>query len=512
MIASNYIRLACFLLLLTTLLTGGCYKEQVIRDPEVQVPAKRVFEFDRVNAFVDLQERMLLYTLPSDTLPSFRPQVNFGEYSAISINGRELVNDEINDLGEVMVNHPYRVVAQSNTGTDTFQLFFTNLPLVHIFTEYPIRDEPKSLSWMELQFSTKDAPGSRTVGYATYAGIEIRGRTSAQLEKKSYGVELWENIYEKDRSAPILGMRYGENWILDAMYVDKLRMRNKLSFELWEKIWSRKSGSPWRTVHPGIQEKFVELFINQRYMGLFCLTEKLDESLINLSEGSSGSEGVLYKAIDWNGGATAFTTYNSAPPESFLWEGWEQVFPDDQECWGPLAELRKTVVLDEDRLFREKIDTLIDLDCMAEYYLFTNLILAHDNIIKNYYLARYPEQSRFLILPWDLEGSWGIMWHGEESSTNGLLENGLFNRLLEQEEGEFQELLESKWENYRESVFCLDSLLAPVRQYTDLLKRSGAVERENFRWAGENIDLDQELLYFMEWTALRLKYLDLVFD
>jgi len=499
-------------ILLCLLLTRGCYKEQLIREPEAWMVSRRVVEFDQVYVFADHHEQKLLYTLPSDTVPSFMPHVRFGDYDAISINGLALNPDEVNDLGEVMINHPYSVVAQNSSGTETFQLYFSNLPLVHIHTEKKIRDEPKVLSWTELQYVAEDALGSRTIGFSSYTGIEIRGRTSAQLEKKSYGLELWANMYEKDQSVPLLGMRNGEDWILDAMYVDKLRMRNKLSFELWEKMWGKKMETPWQTTNPGIRGNYLELFINQRYMGLYCLTEKLDESLINLSGGSPGAEGVLYKAIDWNGGATAFETYNSAPPESMIWEGWEQVYPDDRFHWEPLAALRKTVVLDEDELFLEKIGTLIDLECMAEYFLFTNLILAHDNIIKNYYLARYPEQSPFLIMPWDLEGSWGIMWHGGESSSNGVLENNLYNRLMELDDVDFQDLLESKWKNYRESLFRLDSLMAPVTLYADLLKRSGVIERENDRWEADKIDLDQELLYIREWTTLRLNYLDLVFD
>lgn len=499
-------------LLLTLHLFKGCYKEQLIREPDEWLVRGRVLEFDQVYVFADHTRKLLLYTLPSDTVPSFRPRVNFGEYDAISINGSKLNNNEINDLGEVRINHPYPVVAQNKSGTETFQLFFTSLPLVHIHTENNIRDEPKVLSRIEIQHVLKDGQGSRTVSYSSYAGIEIRGRTSAQLEKKSYGLELWENVYEKDQSSPLLGMRSGEDWILDAMFIDKLRMRNKLSFELWEKMWSQKSETPWQTTNPGIQGNYVELFINQSYLGLYCLTEKLDEKLLHLSRDSPGSEGLLYKAIDWNGGATAFETYNSTPPESMIWEGWEQVCPDDYFFWEPLAELRKTVVLDEDELFRKKIDTLIDLDNLAEYFLFTNLILAHDNIIKNYYLARYPDQSKFLILPWDLEGSWGIMWHGGESSTNGVLENKLYDRLMELNIKEFQELLETKWEAYRESVFLLDSLMAPAIHYADILRRSGVIERENNRWEDQNIDLDQEFQYLREWTSQRLRYLDLVFD
>ena len=507
-----YQRAGISLLLLSLLCTAGCYKEQVTTEPKEWLVSGRVLEFDQVYVFADHRDRMLLYTLSSDTVPSFMPLVNFGDYDAVSFNGQELTNEEVNDLGEVRINHPYPIVAQNSKGTETFQLYFTNLPLLHIHSEYRIRDEPKVLSWSELQYVTEDARGRRTAGYTSYTGIEIRGRTSAQLEKKSYGLELWENVYQKDHSAPLLGMRNGEDWILDAMYIDKLRMRNKLSFELWEKMWSQRTETPWPITPPGIHCKYVELFINHRYMGLYCLSEKLDESLINLSGNPSSGEGVLYKAIDWTGGATAFESYNSPPPESMIWEGWEQIYPDNFFYWEPLSELRKSVVLDEDELFIEKIDSLVDLDCLAEYYLFVNLILAHDNIIKNYYLARYPEQSRFLVLPWDLEGSWGIMWHGGMSSSNGLLENNLYKRLLELNVGEFQERLESKWETYRESLFQLDSLMAPTIFYTDLLERSGAIDRENARWEDAEIDLDQERLYFTEWIRLRLNYLDQVLD
>ena len=69
-----------------------------------------------------------------------------------------------------------------------------------------------------------------------------------------------------------------------------------------------------------------------------------------------------------------------------------------------------------------------------------------------------------------------------------------------------------RWEHYRESIFKLDALLAPARYYTDFLKRSGAIERENLRWESVDIDMDYELLYFAQWTQRRLEYLDLVFD
>ena len=493
-------------------LLGSCYEEMIIEEPGDWTVPDRVLEFDGVFAFTDLEEHLLLYTLPNDTISSFSPLVGFGDFESLEFEGRKLKENEVNNLGEVVVNHSYMITARHGNKSHSYQLYFTNLPLLQICTDTKIPNEPKVLSWFELAYAYENDGAGETRLYTSYSGIEIRGRTSAGHEKKSYGLELWETWYGKDHSASLLGMRYGEDWILDAMYVDPLRMRNKLSFEVWKKMWDNKSETPFRTNPPGIQCEYVELFINQRYTGLYCLSERLDEALIKLPAGQPGLEGVLYKAINGNGGGTAFCTYNSEPGTSLIWEGWEQVFPDHLVCWEPLAELRKTVVLEDDEIFTARIDTLINLDALAEYYIFTNLILAYDNIIKNYYLARYPNESGFLILPWDLEASWGIMWHGGECLTNGILENNLYDRLLELDVEEFEDLLKSKWEGYRESIFHLDSLIAPALRYSDLLKRSGAIERENDRWQGMEIDMDQGLQYFSQWIALRLDYLDLVFD
>jgi spore coat protein H len=483
-----------------------------MEEPEVWSMPMRVLGFDGVFAFTDLEEHLLLYTLPNDTISSFSPHVGFGDFESLEFEGRELKENEVNDLGEVVVNHSYMITARHGNKSHSYQLYFTNLPLLHICTDTKIPNEPKVLSWFELAYAYENDGAGETRLYTSYSGIEIRGRTSAGHEKKSYGLELWETWYGKDHSAPLLGMRYGEDWILDAMCVDPLRMRNKLSFEIWEKMWYKKRLTPFKTTHPGIQCEYVELFINQRYMGLYCLSERLDQALIKFPAAQPGSEGVLYKAINGNGGGTAFSTYNSEPGTSLIWEGWEQVFPNHLACWEPLAELRKTVVLEDDEIFTARIDTLINLDAFAEYYLFTNLILAYDNIIKNYFLARYEHESAFLILPWDLEASWGIMWHGGESSSQGLLRNNLYDRLLELDVEEFDDLLASKWESYREGIFHLDSLMAPARNYTDLLKRSGAIERENSRWLSAEIDMDQELQYLLNWMTLRLNYLDQVFD
>jgi len=170
--------------------------------------------------------------------------------------------------------------------------------------------------------------------------------------------------------------------------------------------------------------------------------------------------------------------------------------------------VRKLVVTAEDSVFKSRIGTMIDLDNAVNYYLFINLLKAYDNAGKNTFLARYTDQSRFFIIPWDIEGSWGIMWDGSEVTTRGFVENQLFIRLSETNAGEFNVRVRSSWEQYRESIFSKDSLLLPINQYHHAMIESGALDRENKRWPAISLDPDLEYDYISAWIEARLQFLD----
>lgn len=497
---------------ISLLFFNGCYKEVPIVEINSPDGAERILRFDLADGMVDRVDHTIMFTIGGDTLPSFSPVINFSEYNSIRFKGMELMNGERNDLGEIVTNQPYQVIIQLNQQVDTFSCIFTSLPLIHVMTYEEIPDEPKVLSWFEMQYCHNQESDPAIIQFKTQAGIEIRGGSSTRYDKKSYGFELWEDGSTKDYSASLLGMRYGEDWILDAMYIDDLRMRNKISFELWEKISSTPDEDQMHGIFPGIHCEFVELFINNRYSGLYCLNEKLDEHILQFTRNQYELGGVMYKAIDWADGSTSFEIYNSDPPDHFLWDGWEIIYPEHENAWNPLAELRNFVVHSSDASFKDEIVTLIDLENAIEYYLFMNLLLAYDNTGKNTYLARYSEQSPFFIMPWDIEASWGRMWDGADSNTWGIVYNNLFKRLIETDAEEFNDRLCSRWDEYRETLFHEDSLMLPIGNYYTLLKNSGAIERENTRWPDSLIDFDQEYLYISEWLEARLDYLDGHFD
>lgn len=507
------LRSILFVLILIFLIRG-CYEEVSMEEEGADdtEQAVRVLSFDQIEGVVDSSMQTIYFTLPGDSLTSFAPAVDFHGYHLIRMENLDLVNGQVNDLGKVSVNKPYQIVAEGMDQVDTFSLIFTSFPLIHIRTAEVIRNEPKVPATMVMQYVDRSMASPVMGSFESTVGIEYRGGSAQAYDKKSFGLELWEDKSGKDYSASLLGMSFMEDWILDAMYIDYLRMRNKVSFELWEKLGHIPSEDQRDLLFPGIECRFVEVVINNRYHGLYNLNEKLDPKLLQYDKDQYKIGGVLYKAQYWSAGATRFETYTSEPPDTSYWDGWEQIYPEQYIFWDALDELRKLIVSAEDAVFKSRIASVIDLDNAVDYYLFINVLKAYDNSGKNTFLSRYSFQSRFFIIPWDMDATWGIWWDGTEANSGGHIENQLFTRLMDTNAGGFKDQVLSSWELYREGIFSKDSLLLPFSQYHQAMLKNGAYERENERWEEISIDPNSEYEYVSKWIEARLRFLDDKFD
>jgi len=71
--------------------------------------------------------------------------------------------------------------------------------------------------------------------YSGKIGIEIRGSTSQQYPKKSYGVET-RDILGNNLDTALLGMPRENDWILYGAYPDKTLMRNEITYDLFRRM------------------------------------------------------------------------------------------------------------------------------------------------------------------------------------------------------------------------------------------------------------------------------------
>lgn len=195
--------------------------------------------------------------------------------------------------------------------------FSSNLPLILINTNgQPIPDDPK----IPADFVVIDnGPGQlntktdTTYAYQGKIGIEQRGSSSASAPKKSYGFETWDgNGVEIDTS--FLGFPPQSDWILAANYFDKTLMRNVLSYKLFNDMQQYAS-----------RTKFCELFLNNQYMGVYVVMEKIkrDENRVNIAKltntdttGDQLTGGYILKIDKFtgNGGGGFYSNYPPSNP------------------------------------------------------------------------------------------------------------------------------------------------------------------------------------------------------
>ncbi len=175
-------------------------------------------------------------------------------------------------LTKLLVVSLFVVCAQDKT-------FTTNLPIVYFNTEgKEIVDDPRIIIQMEIAWKGEGETNSTSDPRTHFNGkinIEIRGSSSQMFPKKSFGFEL-KDEEEQDMDFPLLGLPEEEDWILYAPYSDKALIRNVLTFTLasqFSNIYSSRC-------------RFVELFINEKYEGIYVLMEKIkrDKNRVDIAK------------------------------------------------------------------------------------------------------------------------------------------------------------------------------------------------------------------------------------
>lgn len=355
----------------------------------------------------------------------------------------------------------------------------------------------------------RTVPGKETVTYP--CRLKYRGSSSLAFDKKSFAVKLYDGAGE-DLDANILGIREENSWILDAMAVDGLRMRNRVCFD----VWNAMSRTPYETDYGnrnGTQGVFVELFINGAYHGLYCMSDKVDRKLLGLKkvQHEAGNDvrvrGLLYKGQAW-GSSDDLRSYEEDDVLSGTWNIWELQYPDDYasaDTWQPLMDLidfcsDKT----SDEAFAQGYEDYFYPENLLDYYVFTLALKVDDNAYKNTFLStvNIAKGHRYLITPWDMDFSLAGFW--TETDLNRLADPAKydsiapFNRWAALDSDSFMTRVEATWEANKYGALAVDSIGSRMEEYARSFLQSGAWERECNKWNGNPVQLNPDLLQEME--------------
>ena len=354
--------------------------------------------------------------------------------------------------------------------------------------------------------------------------LRYRGASSLKYEKKSFAIKLLDSDGE-DLDANVFGIRKENDWILDAMAIDRIRMRNRVCFDIWNEI----SKTPYKTDFDnrnGTLGYFVEVYLNGDYHGLYCMTDKIDRKLLGLkkakeqSDGSVYVRGVLYKGEAWTDatGMSGYDTSESFDEES--WNGWELQYPDDYPCydaWKPLMNLIDFCNT-RNAFFKLHYRQHFYYDNLVDYALFIMGLNIIDNNVKNTHFS-CPDinvNETFLITPWDLDCSLGGLYEGshfdEYVKITNLTGNYLFYQMYMYNVDNFRESMKERWQELSLGIMSPNSFNSRLDAYAKRFKESGAWQREYDKWNNNPVplDLDEELEYVKKWYVNNIAALNKV--
>ncbi|MCM1312552.1 MAG: CotH kinase family protein [Bacteroides sp.] len=406
----------------------------------------------------------------------------------------------------------------------------SSLPLVNIIVTNTADINPDTYTDGEIEitdFQKRTDGITETQRY--HCQYRYRGASSRKYQKKSFAIKL-KDSGGNSLDTNILGMRLDDNWILDAMAIDRIRMRNRICFDCWNAL----SSTPYTTNYNdrnGTEGVFVEVFVNGDYHGLYCMTDKINRKLLGLKKAKTDDtglqtvRGVLYKGISWESGC-GLLEYEDADMSEETWNAWELQYPDDYPSvatWQPLTQLidfcsGKTSISQ----FRKEYQNWFYTDNLVDYIVFTQALNVGDNLYKNTFLsaADLTQEHRYLITPWDMDMSLGGYYNGEYnnylSDMNRYNNKAPFNRLYVQNIDQFKDKVRARWKELSETHLSVRQLENRMDKYAEQFRLSGAWEREYTRWNNNPValkeDVSEELEYVKDWYQRNYNMLYDYFD
>lgn len=354
----------------------------------------------------------------------------------------------------------------------------------------------------------------------------IRGNTSRTYEKKGYKLSLKKQnkngeIVEDKKS--LFGLRNDDEWLLNAMYSDSSKIRDKLSADIWAEIGAYQEEFP--EAYFGTRMTYVEVFFNHEYWGLYVLMEPVDsKQLDRTKEGEGGQEEYSYKSVTPQDVSTEELLNQEAYGETlsgFELKGSHTVI--DRTSWEPLLSYLKLRDLSDDEAFAAAASELTDREGALDIWIYLQAVLGIDNRGKNMYYVAKNRGNRQVVYfaPWDMDITWGDAL--SEGTGDNVWDVGLFtalyserinwsfgDRLIELDVDGSCDYVSERWKELRQGVLSDESLTEEIDGLIHQVRDSGALERDAERWPDSNSGQDYEL--FVRMALYRMKILDYYFD
>ncbi len=409
---------------------------------------------------------------------------------------------------------PFTLLAVDGEQYAQARVVFTGLPVLTLRTDRtePVTGEKytyKSTGEVCL-YDPDNAQSGRYSILRSAATFRPRGATSMSFPKTSYRIGLLDDE-GRQRNLSFLGLREDDDWLLNSLYSDRSKVRDKLSLDLWNEIAETADYNL-----DGTHMRYVEVFLDDAYYGLYGLMEPIDQKSFELDRELDR----LYKTIHWYipNRNDMLASRNELENMSVSIK-WPKEMTSSQ-LWAPFREYLDMFIHNPKLYSFETMVDRLNLSNTIDYCLFISASTAIDNTFKNiyYYADVEPDGSyRFTKIPWDLNYTWGEAWtdanptysffNPEQVSANYIPMDTV--TLLWKEPETVAPLMEARWTALRERLFDTERLSGRMDELIGELQASGAFARDTARWPGSHNSAD--LSEMQEFLPKRMAYLDAYF-
>lgn len=356
-------------------------------------------------------------------------------------------------------------------------------------------------------------------------GIEIRGNTSAGFPKKSYGLETRDDL-GMDLDQSLLGMPQESDWVLHGPYSDKTLMRNKLTYDL-----GRALG------HYAPRTRFVELFVNNQYQGVYVFLEKIKRNVarVNIPKVADTAAlgditgGYILKLEDGFADGGFFSAAGTA---------WQYHYPrPDTITSEQSAYIQGYINQFETVMFGPLFShpgkgykSLIDIPSFVDFAIITELSHNVDGYRKSTYMYKDSDANGGLVYMgplWDFDIAYGNVDYCDGFRTDNFVYMGGICKVIGEHipkwwlklmaDPDFTKALGCRWGSLRKGVLSDASLMQRIDSYRDEVKFGEP--RDHAAWGNIGVDVwpnnfiganyDEEITYLKQWIQKRTAWLDL---
>lgn len=378
----------------------------------------------------------------------------------------------------------YAIDRQGNYSS--YYVIFTTLPVLEIHGECVRIDErEREVYFGEMTF-WEPGTGKRDRLMVQQSAIEwhVRGYSSMSFLKKSLRLSLKEKNGDGNNLS-LAGLSSDDDYILNPMWFDDVKVREKLAIDLWNEIADTKGS--YLKMSGG---EYCEVIINGSYQGLRLLQNKIEKKFLKLD-----NDDMLLKGRNVNPSAGRK-----------LEEAYEIIYSAEEQAAYDAME----------GFFTERDFLSLNLENWIDTQLLILLGNMKDNLnYKNiYYAVENSSAGESLsLIPWDTDMSFGVYWidgsgfsYAPESVE--IIEYRMEYAALKSQYPDLDMRMANRWKELRENVFSAENILGKIDAYRYTVLMSGAVDRDFnmlgwYSWGGQ--DTPENLKVYIE---NRLRILD----